>query len=237
MKLKHILKILFSGFHVKIRSGPLKGKKWIATSGGKFVQGDQEAYKTEAFIKNYSAGEVFFDIGAHIGYYSAIAAMLNDGSGKIFAFEPRPMNANFFRKHMKINDFRNVTLIEAAVGESEKDVWFDTGHGSATGHVSSEGDLKVRQVSIDRMVREGILPQPDFIKIDVEGGEIEVLKGSKQVIANSRPKMIIATHNPECFQYVTDFLTGNRYRFEVLNPGSTRGDTEIVALPATIYEC
>ena len=231
MKLKHILKILFSGIYVKIKSGPLKGKKWIATSGGKFVQGDQETYKTEAFIKNYAAGDIFFDIGAHFGYYSAIAAVLNNGSGQIFAFEPRPMNANFFRKHIKINDFRNVTLIEAAVGESDRDVRFDTGHGSATGYVSSEGDLKVKQVSIDRMVRDGTLPPPGFIKIDVEGGEIEVLKGSKEVISNSRPKMIIATHNPECYQYVIDFLNRNMYHFEVLNPDSIKGDTEIVALP------
>jgi FkbM family methyltransferase len=231
MKLKHILKILFSGIYVKIKSGPLKGKKWIATSGGKFVQGDQETYKTEAFIKNYAAGDVFFDIGAHFGYYSAIAAVLNNGSGQIFAFEPRPMNANFFRKHMKINNFRNVTLIEAAVGESDRDVRFDTGHGSATGYVSSKGDLKVNQVSIDRMVRGGTLPPPGFIKIDVEGGEIEVLKGSKEVISNSRPKMIIATHNPECYQYVIDFLYRNMYHFEVLNPDSIKGDTEIVALP------
>jgi FkbM family methyltransferase len=231
MKLKHIFKILFSGIYVKIKAGPLKGKKWIATSGGNFVQGDQETYKTDAFTKNFSAGDVFFDIGAHFGYYSAIAALINNGSGKIFAFEPRPMNAGFFRKHMKINDFKNVTLIEAAVGESDKDVHFDTGHGSATGHVSSDGDLSVKQVSIDRMVEDGSLPVPGFIKIDVEGGEIEVLKGSKKVISKYKPKMIIATHNPECYQYVIDFLNRNMYRFDVLNPDPVKGDTEIVALP------
>jgi FkbM family methyltransferase len=231
MKLKHIFKILFSGIYVKIKSGPLKGRKWIVTSGGKFVHGDQETYKTDAFTKNFSAGDVFFDIGAHFGYYSAIVAMINNGSGKIFAFEPRPMNAKFFRKHMKINDFKNVTLIEAAVGESDKDVRFDTGHGSATGRVSAEGDLRVKQVSIDRMVEDGSLPVPGFIKIDVEGGEIEVLKGSKEVISKYRPKMIIATHNPECYQFVTDFLNRNMYHFEVLNPNSVGGDTEIVAIP------
>jgi FkbM family methyltransferase len=231
MKLKHFFKILFSNFYVKIKSGPLKGKKWIATSGGKFIQGDQETYKTDAFTKNFSAGDVLFDIGAHFGYYSAIAAMINNGSGKIFAFEPRPMNANFFRKHMKKNDFKNVTLIEAAVGESDKDVQFDTDHGSATGYVSNYGDLRVKQVSIDRMVRDGSIPSPDFIKIDVEGGEIEVLKGSKEVIAKYRPKLIIATHNPDCYQFVTDFLKQNTYRYEVLNPDSVKGDTEIVALP------
>jgi FkbM family methyltransferase len=231
MKLKHIFKILLSGIYVKIKSGPLKGKKWIVTSGGKFIQGDQEKYKTDAFMKNFAAGDVFFDIGAHFGYYSAIAAMINNGSGQVFAFEPRPMNAGFFRKHMKINDFKNVTLIEAAVGETDKDVHFDTGHGSATGHVSNNGDISVKQVSIDRMVKDSFLPVPGFIKIDVEGGEIEVLRGSKEVISKYKPKMIIATHTPECYQFVIEFLDRNKYRYEVLNPDSVKGDTEIVALP------
>ncbi|MCX6326193.1 MAG: FkbM family methyltransferase [Bacteroidia bacterium] len=231
MKIKHAFKIAFSGIMVKINAGPLNGKKWIVTSGGKFIKGTQELYKTEAFLKNFNKGEVFFDIGAHVGYFSAIAAVLNEGSGSIYAFEPRPMNAMFFKKHMNVNHFQNVTLFEAAVGESDGDVSFDTGHGSATGHVSQNGKIRVRQVSIDKMVKDGSLPSPGFIKIDVEGGEIEVLKGLKDVIFSARPKMIVATHNPECHKYVVDFLRQNKYRFEILNPDSIKGDTEIVALP------
>jgi FkbM family methyltransferase len=231
MNLKHSLKTLFSGIFVSIKSGPLKGKKWIITSGGSFIRGDQEAYKTEAFLKNFKPGSIFFDIGAHIGYYSAIGAMLNNGKGHVYSFEPRPMNAGFFRKHMKRNNFRDVTLFEAAVGEKDGEVKFDTDHGSATGRVSNDGDLSVKQVSIDRMVREGELPSPDFIKIDVEGGEIEVLKGLNEVVNRYRPKMIIATHNPECYRFTVDFLNHNNYSFEVLNPDSIKGDTEIIALP------
>jgi len=117
------------------------------------------------------------------------------------------------------------------VGEKDGFVQFDTAHGSATGRVSSDGDLKVKQVSIDRMVGDGELPSPDFIKIDVEGGEIDVLKGLTGVVAKCRPRLIIATHNPECYTFTTDFLKKNRYRFEVLNPDPVKGDTEIVALP------
>lgn len=231
MNLKHSLKVLFSGIYVNIKSGPLKGKKWIITSGGNFISGDQEEYKTDAFLLNFVPGSVFFDIGAHIGYYSAIGAMLNNGRGHVYSFEPRPMNAEFFRKHMKKNGFSAVTLFEAAVGEKDGAVQFDTAHGSATGRVSSDGDLKVKQVSIDRMVNEGELPPPDFIKIDVEGGEIEVLKGLTGVVTEFRPRLIVATHNTECYSFTVDFLKKNRYKFEVLNPDPVKGDTEIIALP------
>lgn len=84
------------------------------------------------------------------------------------------------------------------------------------------------------MVNENILPAPDFIKIDVEGGEIEVLKGTKDVIALYRPHMIIATHEPEYHDYVISFLKQNNYSFEVLNPDSIKGDTEIIAIPNKI---
>lgn len=231
MKLKHRLKVLLSGIYVRIGSGPLKGKKWIWTSGRKFVRGEQEPYKTEAFLQHFSKGEIFFDIGAHIGYFSAIAAQINGDQGKIFAFEPRPMNADFFRRHMKVNGFDNVVLFQAAVGDKDGEVMFDSAKGSATGRVTAEGDLPVKQVSVDRMISESILPLPTFVKIDVEGGEIDVLKGLENVITQSRPKMVIATHGPECHEFVLQFLGRHRYDYRILNPESIKGDTEIVALP------
>jgi FkbM family methyltransferase len=171
------------------------------------------------------------DIGAHVGYFSAIAAIINEGSNEIYAFEPRPMNTRFFRKHMRVNKFQNVRLFEVAVGETDTEVRFDTGHGSATGHVASDGNYPVRQVSIDRMIDEGIIRSPDFIKIDVEGGECEVLKGLINVISSAHPKMIVATHNPDCHKFVVDFLQKYQYTMEILNPDGLKGDTEIVALP------
>jgi FkbM family methyltransferase len=132
---------------------------------------------------------------------------------------------------MLINSFHNVTLFEVAVGETEGEVSFDTGHGSATGCVSETGKLKVKQVSIDKMVKEGTLPVPGYIKIDVEGGEINVLKDLQNIIKSSRPKLLVATHNPECHTFVLDFLSKNKYSFTILNPDSIKGDTEIIALP------
>jgi FkbM family methyltransferase len=231
MKLKHFFKNLLSGILVRINAGPLKGKKWIFTTGKKFITGQFEPYKTEAFLNSFNKGDVFFDIGAHFGYFSAIAASINGDSGQIFAFEPRPMNIKFFNRHMRANKFNNVKLFKAAIGGTEGEVKFETSHGSATGRVSENGDLVVKQLCIDKMVKEGILPSPSFIKIDVEGGEIEVLEGTKNVISSYRPRMIIATHGPEYHEFVVNFLKQNNYRFEILNPDSLKGDTEIIAIP------
>lgn len=197
---------MFSGICVKIGSGPLKGKMWSITSGYKFIRGNYEQYKTDAFIKDFKPGTIFFDIGAHIGYYSLLGAVINKGDGHIFAFEPRPLNINFFKRHVKKNNIKNVTLIEAAAGQSDGYVKFDDNHGSATGFVSEKGDMVVRQVSIAKLVAERSLPMPGFIKIDVEGGEIDVLTDLNGIIASGRPKMLIATHGARYRDFTEDFL-------------------------------
>ncbi len=214
-----------------IQSGPLKGKKWIATSGKKFITGKFEEYKTAAFTQHFTKGSVFYDIGAHIGYFSATASLINDGQGHVYSFEPRPDNAKFFKRHVEANGLKNITLTEAAVGAVEGEANFNANTGTATGHLAEDGNLKVKVVSIDKMHANGKLPSPDFIKIDVEGGEIFVLEGCEKVISQCRPKLLIATHSPEKHQYVISFLDKYNYQYEVLNQDGIKGDTEIMAVP------
>lgn len=231
MKFKHRIKQLFSFIVLKIKAGPLAGKKWIATTGYSFVKGSFENYKTECFVENFQKGSVLYDIGAHVGYFAAIASSINDGSGHVFAFEPRPMNANFFLKHMEMNGFKNVTLFRAAVATSDGEARFNANTGSATGHLSPQGNIVVKVVNVDHEFESGRLPAPDFIKIDVEGGEIEVLKSCHRAIVKCRPKLLIATHGSTAHRFVIDYLVENNYQYKILNPDHIKGDEEIMALP------
>lgn len=232
MKLKHVFKTVFRRVSVRIRSGPLKGKKWSIASGSRFIRGDYESYKTRAFLDNFEPGSIFLDIGAHFGYYSSMAATVSRGEGWIYSLEPRPMNIKFFRRHIEINDFRNITLIEAAAGKYDGFVRFDNRHGSATGFVTGDGNLKVEQVSVGGLIKRGVIRPPDFIKIDVEGGEMEVLTDLEEFISREHPKMLVATHGKECRDFTENFLRKNKYSFRVLNPEAVSGDTEIIAIPA-----
>lgn len=81
------------------------------------------------------------------------------------------------------------------------------------------------------MIKDGTLPVPGFIKIDVEGGEREVLSDLSDIISSARPGMLVATHGKECREYAENFLTKNNYSFRVLNPEAVSGDTEIIAIP------
>ena len=218
-----------------IRSGPLAGKKWIATTGYSFITANFETYKINAFVDNFSAASVFYDIGAHVGYFTAIACDVNSGRGWVYAFEPRPMNAKFFRRHVAMNGFTNVTLFQAAVAVEAGEARFNSNTGSATGHLSSAGDLVVKVMNIDKEFEEGRMQPPDFIKVDVEGGEIEVLKSCRKVIGKCRPKLMIATHSRETHDFVMKYLEENQYRYEILNPDRIKGDEEIMAWPLPIH--
>ena len=214
-----------------IQAGPLKGKKWIATSGKKFITGKFAPLKTKAFLDQFVPGSIFYDIGAHFGYFSAIACSINAGKGHVYAFEPRPMNADFFLRHMKVNGFNCFTLIQAAVSAREGEAPFNSSTGTGTGHLSPQGNITVKIISIDHQFEAGKLPAPDFIKIDVEGGEMEVLKGCEKVISTCHPKLLIATHGLTNHEFVIHFLNQHGYSYEVLNKDGIKGDTEIIALP------
>lgn len=131
---------------------------------------------------------------------------------------------------MRLNGFGHYTLTQAAVAADAGQAKFNANTGTATGHLSEKGNLTVNVVSIDQLVNEGKLPPPDFIKIDVEGGEIKVLEGCSQVISTHKPKLLIATHGAETHAYVINFLSDRSYKYQILNQDGVKGDTEIMAV-------
>ncbi len=127
---------------------------------------------------------IFFDIGAHIGLYSLPVSRVLKQGGMIYAFEPAERNCDLFVKHLEYNDIGNVRLIPSLVGETtedrasfyeDKDV---DGMNSVVlpknPHLYTRTEKK--QISLDDFCRENNVV-PEVIKIDVEGAELNVLKG------------------------------------------------------------
>ena len=214
-----------------IQDGPLKGLRWIVTSGKHFITGNYEPYKTRAFLANLREGDIVVDVGAHVGYYSVLASRKVGKHGKVFSFEPRPLNIGFFKDHVRVNGLNNITLYEGAISARTGEATFNTNTGTGTGHLSDHGRLKVKTYCLDELVEIGEIPRLDFLKIDVEGGEIEVLKGSLNAISQNRPRMLLATHSEDTHNFVLKFLEEHNYQFQILDKDGSKGDTEIIALP------
>lgn len=192
------LRLIPKGMVMRVWQGKLQGKKWIA---GSFNHGcwlgSYEFEKQNLVAKMVKPGAVFLDVGAHVGFYTLLASMLVEKTGRVIAFEPFPRNITYLEKHLRLNGVQNVTLFKAAVSDHPGTTTFQEGPSSAMGQISDEGNLVVELVSLDDLYLKGIIPLPDFLKIDVEGAELSVLNGARRILAEASPTIFLATHGAE----------------------------------------
>lgn len=207
--------ILPKNLVVPIPQGKLKGTKWIIGSGNiEYALGSHEYEGKKLFEKVVGRGSVVYDIGAHVGFYTLLASKLVGESGKVIVFEPYPPNLIYLKKHLAINHCTNVVVIEAAVSDKTGTERFSEGPDNSTGRISGNGALTVHIVCLDELVRDKRIPPPDYVKIDVEGGEYGVIKGMKYVLMNHSPKILLATHSLEIHDDCCRLLESVGYTIE-----------------------
>ena len=215
-----------------ILQGRLRGKKWVVGAGEHgYWLGSYEMKKRLAFEQTIIPGSVVFDIGANVGYYSLLAAVLSGPGGKVFAFEPLLRNVDYLRKHVAINHMDNVTVIEAAVSDHDGEASFQLGASDAMGHLSDRGEIKVKMVCLDALLEAGEIPLPDFMKIDVEGAEFDVLIGSQKILAACKPVLFLDTHSREAHLPTIALLQNLGYEFEILDGKPLAESKELIARP------
>ncbi|MCS7138831.1 MAG: FkbM family methyltransferase [Crenarchaeota archaeon] len=153
-------------------------------------QGSYERGTTKVFKEVIKEGMTFFDVGAHWGYYSLIAASLVGQKGKVFAFEPHPFNYEMLLKTIRLNGFSNIIPVNKAVSDKNgKAVLFcSTSNVGSHSIVLSDGKdryMEVETITLDDFCEKNNV-FPDVVKIDVEGAELKVLKGMSKIIESSR---------------------------------------------------
>jgi len=224
------LKLIPSEAKVPILQGRSRGMKWIvgSSSHGCWL-GSYEYDKRHAFENVVKEGDVVFDIGAHVGFYTLLASALVGPRGKVFAFEPVPRNLFYLREHLRMNHITNVTVIEAAVSSSSGQTFFDEGLTDQMGRISTQGRLQVNTVCLEDLVSRGELPCPDHMKIDVEGGEMSVFLGARSVLAKAHPTVFLATHGRAQHQQCCEFLRSLQYQLQAIGARSVESCTEILA--------
>ncbi|HEV3047484.1 MAG TPA: FkbM family methyltransferase [Solirubrobacteraceae bacterium] len=157
-----------------------------------------------------SPGDVFYDLGANIGWYSLLAARKVGPEGCVVAFEPLLRNAFYAQRNANTNRLHNITVIPAAV--SDRDGWLSFFMaGSLMGRLDKddfEGQARHRAkqdrsggrhalvpvVALDSWLAQTGQRPPRIVKIDVEGAEVGVLKGMRETIAAVRPILIVELH-------------------------------------------
>lgn len=229
--LRHLLVRVLQPITLPIRSGPLRGLRWSVVSGSRFLLGTYAPPKAEALTGLVGPGDVVCDVGAHMGYFTAIAALRAGPTGRVYAFEPRPLNHGLLQRHVRVNGLAQVETIRAAVGEEPGVARFESRTGTGTGRLAPGGPLEVDVVALDVLLAEGRIRPPDVIKVDVEGGELGVLRGAAGILERVRPRLLLATHGPENHASCLAVLDAHRYTHRLLPDTGHAGETELVALP------
>jgi FkbM family methyltransferase len=165
-----------------------------------FVYGTWEPNVVRAVTTSVKPGMRVVDIGAHIGYYTLLFAKGVGSSGRVVSFEPVPANFALLRENIQINRLQNVQAFPEAVFSNTQEITIhvpdDLPH-SGDASIYSAGassQLRARAIKLDSFCASSGF-QPDFLKMDVEGAEYDVLTGGKETIARFRPKMLIELHH------------------------------------------
>lgn len=185
--------------NVRITTGVAAGLRFnAAASNPAYALGTNELPVQKLLAQHLSHGDVFYDIGANVGFFTIIGANLVGPAGRVYAFEPVPENARSVNYNASLNDFRQVTVLRKAVSDEDGSgelLLARYSGGSALATVNTPPpDLKkvisVEVITIDTLIGRLEISPPNVIKIDVEGAEISVLRGMSRTLADFRPLII-----------------------------------------------
>jgi FkbM family methyltransferase len=138
-------------------------------------------------------GDVVWDVGAHHGYVALLAATCAGPLGRVHAFEPGTRNVRLLRRHVHWNRLGNVVVHNLALAAYTGRSRFGGGATSKM-HRLGNGDEDVVVDSGENLVRSGVVLSPNVVKIDVEGSEAEVLKGTLPVLPTGA-LVLVAMHS------------------------------------------
>jgi len=215
----------------QVLAGPARGL-WLKVEPyqeDRYLSGYPEPGVQDEIAKHLAPAGCFYDLGAHIGYYSLLAARLVGGAGRVVAFEPDPTNVAVLRENIMRNGVSRVLVVPAAVWSQCGTVVFrrsaperpdlSSRRGAVVTAIGKSPDsnlINVEALTLDAFASAHY--PPTMIKIDVEGAEIEVFKAAQEVISRSRPVILVEVHHQSAATFLQDRLFQNGYRIEWL-PG------------------
>ncbi len=210
---------------VRVRAGLSQGL-WMRLDLPREVRlwrGEHETAVQEGILAVICPGAVVYDIGAHAGSISLGAARLAGSSGRVVAFEADPKNVSRLRENCLRNNLTaSVQIIPSAVWTyTAPEIPFRCG-GAQRMHGGVEADgqrpvlgsgetINVPAITLDDFIANGG-PLPRLIKIDVEGGEYEVLRGGTNLFAKQRPLIIAEVHHNRAADQIGAWLIEHEYR-------------------------
>jgi FkbM family methyltransferase len=160
-----------------------------------------EPCTTELFKNIIRPGMLIADIGANAGYFTLLFARLTGDSGKVYAFEPDPEAYTRLIKDIQINNFKNIKALPVAISDKTGSLTFYLNKisGLSSFHHKEKNSqiLLVDTITLDDWCSSEQISL-DIIKMDIEGHELNALKGMKYILENEANVQLIIELNPSC---------------------------------------
>ncbi|WP_333612006.1 FkbM family methyltransferase [Brevundimonas bullata] len=195
----------------------------------------QYVYESGSRSIKAEPGDVVIDGGGYCGDTALYFSHLVGPEGRVFSFEFIPSNVELFQRNMRLNPTLadRVQLVEAPIWSfSGKELRFDVA-GPASGLSVKDDAPAFVTKTIDDLVREEGVERVDFIKFDIEGAEVEGLRGAARTIAEHKPKLAICLyHANEHFHEIPLLIQGlnPNYRLYVRHLTPDLGETVLYAI-------
>ncbi len=142
-------------------------------------------------------GDVVLDVGAHVGIFTVKATKAVGKDGLVVAIEPEPMSMALLQENVRNQDLNNVVFVGEAAGSRKGRAKLYLSPRSGRHSITGAGTdyIKVDMDTLDNIASKLKLKKVDFIKIDVEGAELEVLRGAEKILNSPNVKLAIAAYH------------------------------------------
>ena len=176
-------------------------------------------------------GDIVVDIGAHMGRYTIPSAKSVGVSGKVIAVEAHPYNFGILQHNLKLNKLTNVSALNSAVYSKkanlklylpDEDLGYTMHHSVMTNYLSTKYNneierkfVEVEADTLDNLLKSSAITTVNWIKIDVEGAEYEVLKGAREILSTNKPiSILVEVHGKETYGPTIELLQSNNFNIE-----------------------
>jgi len=183
----------------------------------RFISGIREPECTRIMKQELEKGMTIAEIGANIGYYALMEALIIGKKGKIYAIEPFPENFELLQKNIKLNSYDDIaeTYNIAISNRSGKDKLYTSSKHNLCNMIESETDnfIEINTETLDNFIADKKLP--DLIRMDIEGFEYYVVDGMKKTLEKCKScKIFIEIHPYQMEEKGLDFKKPIKTFFE-----------------------